>query len=398
MRRYWKRRKSSILLCISKRPVLVTGRSGPCPVGYMPLCLFLSRLSVTFSAPVNPKHVSTLPSATNLLHVSVHRFHGETPFQLLLASTADRQLHLINPKKLPNIYKSLPCLQDSPILSCISISEHGIRTVTTGMSGQVILYDHEQDVVLDERRDHTKYVVKVAVWKQSIATAGWDNKVFLYHATGDFSSLGPPVAAITLSTNPETVAFVTHPNSDDPILLITRRDSTSLYYYSLELKLLGSQNLAPYSNSWITFTPSSVEVCPKDPTLLAVAASTVPHMKVIIVRVLLPPLTGSPPTDARPTTHAAQLRTNLAVQDREEAAIQVHVSTMAPQTAYSTPQVVWRPDGTGVFVNGDDGVIRGLEAKTGKVMVSLQEGHEAGSKIRSIWVCTFGNSTLFKSC
>ena len=353
-----------------------------------------SRLSVVISAPANPKHVSSLPSATNLLHVSVHRFHGEAPFQLLLASTADRQLHLIRPEKLPSIYKSLPYLQDSPILSCTSISGHGVKTVTTGMSGQVILYDHEQDAVLDERRDHSKYVVKVAVWKQSIVTAGWDNKVFLYHATGDFSSLGSPVAAVTLSTNPETVTFVTLPN---PIILITRRDSTSLYYYSLELKLLGSQNLAPHSNSWITFTPSSVEVCPKDPTLLAVAANTVPHMKVIIVRLLLPPLTVTPPTDARPITQAAQLRTNLAVQDREEAAIQVHVSTMAPQTPYSTPQVVWRPDGTGVFVNGDDGVIRGLEAKTGKVMVSLQEGHEAGSKIRSIWVCASGNEA-FNSC
>ena len=265
------------------------------------------------------------------------------------------------------------------------------------MSGQVILYDHEQDAVLDERRDHSKYVVKVAVWKQSIVTAGWDNKVFLYHTTGDFSSLGSPVAAVTLSTNPETVTFVTRPNSDH-LLLITRRDSTSLYYYSLGLKLLGSQNLAPHSNSWITFTPSSVEVCPKDPTLLAVATSTVPHMKVIIVRLLLPPLTGSPPTDARPISQAAQITTNLAVQDREEAAIQVHVSTMAPQTPYSTPQVVWRPDGTGVFVNGDDGIIRGLEAKTGKVMVSLQEGHEAGSKIRSIWVCNFGDKNFFNSC
>ena len=58
---------------------------------------------------------------------------------------------------------------------------------------------------------------------------------------------------------------------------------------------------------------------------------------------------------------------------------------MAPQTPYSTPQVVWRPDGSGLWVNGDDGVLRGLEAKTGKVVATLEGGHEAGSKIRSIW-------------
>lgn len=110
-----------------------------------------------------------------------------------------------------------------------------------------------------------------------------------------------------------------------------------------------------------------------------------PHMKVIIVRLLLPPLTESPLNIASPNTQAAQTRNNLAIQDREEAAIQVHVSTMAPQTPYSTPQVVWRPDGTGVFVDGDDGIIRGLESKTGSNIATLKSGHEVGSKIRSIW-------------
>ena len=114
-----------------------------------------------------------------------------------------------------------------------------------------IIKDHESEQILEQRREHQKYSIKVAAWKRIVVTAGWDNKVLLYHANGDFSSLGPPVATTSLSTNPEAITFVEHPGSDRPILLITRRDSTSLYYYSLELKLLGSQNLAPHSNSWI---------------------------------------------------------------------------------------------------------------------------------------------------
>ncbi len=51
--------------------------------------------------------------------------------------------------------------------------------------------------------------------------------------------------------------------------------------------------------------------------------------------------------------------------------------------AYSTPAVVWRPDGSGVFVNGDDGVIRGIEASTGRIKTSLK-GHEEGSKVRCL--------------
>lgn len=87
-------------------------------------------------------------------------------------------------------------------------------------------------------------------------------------------------------------------------------------------------------------------------------------------------------------TQASQARAALALQDRESAAILIHCTTMAPQTAYSTPALTWRPDGTGVWVNSDDGAIRGIEATTGKIIATLK-GHEPGSKIRCLssgWV------------
>ena len=37
-----------------------------------------------------------------------------------------------------------------------------------------------------------------------------------------------------------------------------------------------------------------------------------------------------------------------------------------------------------MWVNGDDGVVRGIDVSSGKVVASLK-GHEAGSKVRSIW-------------
>ena len=110
------------------------------------------------------------------------------------------------------------------------------------MSGQVVLYDHEKDETLEEQRDHSKYVVKFITHQTTsvvhwIATAGWDGKILVcvLQARLGFSSLalGPPVAAISLPTNPKAAVFVE--GSDDPIpmLVITRRDSTSLHYYSL---------------------------------------------------------------------------------------------------------------------------------------------------------------------
>ncbi len=356
------------------------------------------------TAPSEP-HQVTLPTAANILHVSLESFENEEsagPRHLLLATTADRRLNLIIPDSTFTILKSVSYLQDSPILSCIPVGSKYLTTISSGMSGQVILYDHAKDKVLDERRDHKKYVVKVDIWSDSrvtwVATAGWDAKIYLYRMSQEGKQrLGAPVASITLPTNPETIKFVQHPDHQYPILIVTRRDSTSLHYYSIStpnrltstplptaLELLGSQNLAPHSNAWIAFSPSSVAVCPIDPTLVAVATSAVPHMKLILVRLLIP-LHSASDASSTTTTQASQARANLAIQDGEDVAIKVHVNTMAPQTPYSTPQVVWRPDGSGLWVNGDDGVLRGLEAKTGKVVATLKGGHGAGSKIRSIW-------------
>ena len=36
-------------------------------------------------------------------------------------------------------------------------------------------------------------------------------------------------------------------------------------------------------------------------------------------------------------------------------------------------------------MNSDDGVVRGIEGSTGRVVGSLEGGHEAGSKVRCLW-------------
>lgn len=351
-----------------------------------------------FSAPSFNTEI-ILPTSTNILHASIETLwdgSNQRPRDMLVATTADRRLTLIDINEHFAILRSLSHVQDSPILGCLPLgAPESAITVSCSMSGQVVVYNHQADECIEVRRDHTKYVVKVATCTEKdcvwVATAGWDGKVCTYRVERPLSGLGPPAAELVLPTNPEAIAFIKHPDAAEHILLVTRRDSTSLYFYRLpasgvsQLELLGSQNLAPHSNAWIAFSPSSVAVCPTDPNMVAVATSALPHMKLIIARLLLPPLDAPAGGANEPNSQAAQTRAALAIQDKEDIAILVHVSTFAPQTPYSTPQVVWRPDGTGVWVNGDDGVLRGLEAKTGKIVKVLRGGHEDGSKIRSIW-------------
>ena len=365
-------------------------------------------------APAKPTSIASLPSTSNVLCVrGTTRSIGSS----LFVTFADRSLLEVSASPPYSRLTDVLSLHNGPILSVLPLGED--RVLSTSMSGQLIVhyprsYGSGTDVHAIERRsDHTKYAVHVAATRSGsewiVATVGWDQKINLY-LTGnieddmedtvyDYGGLGDPSSKILLPSNPESIIFVRHPDTNGLYLIFSRRDSTHLYYYyidesdpgSIKIHEAGKQNLAPHANAWIAFSPSCLALCPTDPTLLAVATSHLPHMKLIIVRLLFPDSRddAAAATAARgaPETQSSQARAALALSDREDAAISLHISTLAPQTPYSTPQVVWRPDGCGVWVNGDDGVVRGIEVTTGKV-IALLKGHEAGSKVRSLWAGT----------
>jgi WD40 repeat protein len=370
----------------------------------------------SIQAPSKPMVLSSLPSRSNILSVSVVElslFSAARAQKYLAVTTADRKLHLLDTSSPTyEVAHSYTSFQESPILDVIAIDKQHI--LIASMSGKLGLYDTVKDEMLEDRRDHSKYVVKVAhcpagntAW---IASAGWDAKVILYkyHAAAgqDRARLGEPCATLELPSIPETLMFIESPHDGTPVLLVARRDSTFLHFYAVpspdspQMTFLGKQNLAPHSNAWISFTPSDVQVCPVDSAMVAVATSTTPHMKLLVVKLLVPDRqsslseTNSSGSPERIATQASQARAELMIQDREEAAIIINVSTLAPQTQYSTPRLVWRPDGSGLYVSSDDGIVRGIEASTGKLMTAL-EGHDPGSKLRCLWagrLTTYGGS------
>lgn len=356
----------------------------------------------TAPSPANASVIDSLPSSSNILNATVEKLViGGDSKDLIFATTADRRVNILDAPSYA-LTSSANSLQDSPILSYTVFREKYL--ILASMSGQIVIADLEGNII-DKRRDHAKYIINTRIFddadKPLLATAAWDNKINIYALpASDTPTLGEPIATINLPSKPESIIFLGHPDSAQPILLISRTDSTHLYYYTTETepRLLGRQNLAPHSIAWVAFTPSALAICPTDPSLLACATSAVPSMKLLIVRMLIPPWdTESEPASApiirtsllddNPSateTQASQARAALALADKEDAAIQIHCTTLAPQTAYSTPAVAWRPDGSGVWVNGDDGLIRGIEAASGKIIATLK-GHEAGSKVRCLW-------------
>ncbi|KAJ5339856.1 hypothetical protein N7452_006584 [Penicillium brevicompactum] len=366
-------------------------------------------------APSKPVVLDTKTSA-NPLAVSVQQWQNprggddedDVGQSYIVSTGSDKQVHLLNTEKGNTLISSLPSVSDSPVLSFVSILQ-GRYILMTNMSGMLLLQHGPR--TLDSRKDHAKYAVKVVTYQDKtdpskwwVATAGWDATVLLYclntqESNASSLKIGNPVARIKLVSNPESILFVSHVDTNELLLLVSRRDSTSIHYYEVEAadapadeapreaRLLGQQNLAPHSNTWVAFSPAHMALSPNDPGLLAVATSTMPHMKVMIVRLLFP--SAKIETDSSTTvdqiTQASQAMASLAIQNREDAAILVQANTFASQTAYSTPQLAWRPDGSGVWVNGEDGVVRGVETKTGKVVALLKGGHEPGCKIRTVW-------------
>ncbi|KAJ5186976.1 hypothetical protein N7449_009970 [Penicillium cf. viridicatum] len=379
-------------------------------------------------APSRPAVIQT-PTSSNILAASVEQWQdprgdadeaaadAASAQSYIVSTGADKQVHLLDTAEGNTAIRSFSSLSNSPVLSFTSILQ-GRYILMTNMSGQLLLQHGSQ--TLDSRNDHAKYAVNVVAYEDKadpskwwVATAGWDECVFLYclnipdEANAPALKIGEPVTRIKLVSNPQSLLFVPHVDTNELLLLVSRRDSTYIYYYqveaaleeadtprqndgadaeksSREARLLGQQNLAPHSNAWVAFSPAHMVLSPHDPGLLAVATSTLPNMKVIIVRLLFPAVkTASALED--PVTQASQALATLELQNREDAAILVQANTFAPQTDYSTPQVAWRPNGSGVWVNGDDGVVRGIETKTGKVIATLKGGHEPGFKVRSVW-------------
>lgn len=361
----------------------------------------------TTPSPENASFIDSLPSSSNILNASVEKaLVAGVSKDLLLATTADRRVNILETPSYA-LKSTANSLQDSPILSCTVLREKYM--ILASMSGQIVISDLEGNII-DKRRDHSKYIIDIRIFDDAntplLATAAWDNKINIYSfPTTDPPTLGEPTVTINLPSKPESIIFLRHPEAAKPVLLVSRTDSTHLYYYTTEPepRLLGRQNLAPHSIAWVAFTPSALAVCPTDPSLLACATSAVPSMKLLIVRMLIPPWDSESEPASAPVlrtsllddnpsateTQASQARAALALADKEDAAIQIHCTTLAPQTAYSTPAVAWRPDGSGLWVNGDDGAIRGIEAASGKIVATLK-GHEPGSKVRCLWSGSVG--------
>ncbi len=239
----------------------------------------------TLPAPSNSSIIASLPNPSNIISLSVMSLSLSTvtePRPYVAVTTADRQLYLLDPSTpgldLVHAYSNS---QDAPILDIVAIGSRYL--LLASMSGKLLLYDTMRSRSVDECKDHSRYLVKLATWEDGhsilVASAGWDSKIFLYKLdmTAESPKLGEPIAKLELQSIPETIVAIVS-EEGMPILLVARRDSTLLHFFSLPtedspgLTYIGRQNLAPHSNHWVGFSPVDVQISPNNPMQVAVVS------------------------------------------------------------------------------------------------------------------------------
>lgn len=295
---------------------------------------------------------------SNILFVSVEPKLSPFEGPVLISTAADRSLRLYSALPPHTLLRSFTNPSDSAVLSVAVVDSKWLLVST--MNGRIDLLSADTGQSVSSIKPHQKYATRVLYHEPYVISAAYDKTIYMHTLTHD-SETGHPVFSeeqvgkIDLPTPPEALALVDLPEGRGKAIVFSRRDSTSLFYNLLTpgLPVHSSRNLAPESTSWVSYHAMNISVHPTNPGLLAVATSTVPHMKFLLVEV-----------------------------DKE--GVVKEMFTGAPQSPYSTGICVWRPDGSGVWLNADEGVVRGLEVKRGKVAARLQ-ACAGGEKVRSLW-------------
>lgn len=246
---------------------------------------------------------------------------GNSVRPCILVTEADRSLRIFDFYTF-DLLKVYLHIHSSPILMLEVLDESNI--MTGGMDGRLVISTPSTGEVTVELKDHFKYLVKIAISKDHkyVATAGYDKKVHVYSLEKPES--GPivlsKIGTLTFPTNPEAAIFVYADGEDGATttkLVVSRRDSTFLYYYKLQPNLVefARHNLNPESNSWVSFCAMDLVLDPTEHKYLGAVTSTVPHMRFMLL-------------------------------ESGNDTILKNAFTRAPQDAYSTSRVTWRPQGS----------------------------------------------------
>lgn len=295
---------------------------------------------------------------TSLICISDPILYNGVP--LVLISSADKSLRLydLQTQTLHHVFHNLH--GTGAAVRSVIYAGDGIA-LTGGMDGRFVATDLITKRELGTAKAHSRFINAMA-WDRAsriLVSAGFDGLIKVYHVgiagegddrTVEFTLLGSQ-KFLQIPTAVELVWM-----ESKLILLACTQDSTVMRFLSIppatasdpiptSLEQIGKLNLVDAEFSLITFTPMHISISP-DRKRYAVATSHSPHLRIII---------GTFGQDG----------------------IDLNLLAHAPQDKFSIPHIAWSLDGKGIWCTGDDGVIRGIEVETGRLVAELKNGHDS---------------------
>lgn len=322
-------------------------------------------VSWSSDAPIDQTDTEFLCFEGNILCINVIFSGG---YELLIVATGNKEIHIFNLNQFIPYGSGIPIVHSAPVLT---IGWLGKKTFIVGaMDGSVSLYDITDLLKSPLHLErHGKYVVKISTYSidklhetyQTFqyywATASYDKQLRVYYGFDNPTTGSPDIielGRVHLQNNPESLLFI--PSKDknsSPMLVVSERDCCFLRTFAIEpvVQEIATYNMNEKNDTHVSF--SAMDICrqPISPYSISISTSTEPLGRIIIL---------------------AQ-NSDLILRD---------IWTDAPQDQFSSPRHVWRPKGDGIWVNGSDGIIRGIDIKSGKV-VSRLIGHQG--VVKAMW-------------
>lgn len=314
-----------------------------------------------------PKASRQIANCTDLVIDSAQMKMGDKHY--ILMSTSSKAL-VVADLETGSVVLRVSNAIGGVVIRKIVVSTNAV--VLCGMQGKAYLCRFSRDMlelkIMAEEQIHARLIVEVRCvrWnnRDYLVSLGWDFlvKVFQIGEAG-FRPYGDPYKLANQGSCMDACVF-----HDAIVILVGKSEITLLDVIRVDgdqkmaLDCRIALNDAEFSASG--FSPMCVRVFSDGHgvPLVAVGTSHEPFMRAIVVS-----LSEVGKKDG--AIHRAQIIAN--------------VNTMCPQDKYSQAVLDWRTDGTGLWVLGDDGIVRGVDLSAGKVAVELS-GHDGRIKSLSV--------------
>lgn len=305
-------------------------------------------------------HTIELEILLNEVLVSVDTIPTE---ELMVLSTAKQRLIVM--RFNGEILKSFDQLIGRVVIKKVVCDNHDLYLA--GMNGVIYRYKFNENLTeLTKQKEvsaHKRIVVDMKIVKvngiNSLVSLGFDKQVKMVK----LPSL-EIAQSFELPLVPTCFDVVNY--NDNILILVGYNEHTLLDVIKLEsgFSRLYKISINDAEFSTTNFTPRTIQFHTINGELYAaIATSHEPYMRVMVISI-------------------SQFD---ASDDIKRNQIVRNILTMSPQDKFSTPMINWRQNGHGIWVLGDDGILRGINLNNTNI-IELK-GHE--NKIKHL--CIIGN-------